>query len=135
MSRGPNPIKVQGWTERLARFRKSDLSVARFCDAEGVSTASFYHWQRKLPTLVATSGQADSKTKPRKNHAAFHALQVTSSAPSATSVVSMPPTALTIFLADEMVVQVADNPAAIAAVMRELVRSNDPSNDSCGALS
>ena len=34
--------------ERLERFEQSGSSVQEFCDAEGVSTASFYQWRRKL---------------------------------------------------------------------------------------
>jgi len=48
MTRGSNSAKVQEWSERLARFQKSDLSVARFCQKEGVSQASFYQWKKKL---------------------------------------------------------------------------------------
>lgn len=36
------------WRERLRRFSKSGLSVARFCEREKVSPASFYQWRRKL---------------------------------------------------------------------------------------
>lgn len=45
------------WAERLDRFRWSGLTVAQFCDAEGVSAPSFYAWKRTLaaapsPTVV-----------------------------------------------------------------------------------
>ena len=43
------------WAERLERFRRSGLTVAQFCDAEGVSTPSFYAWKR---TLAATPAVA-----------------------------------------------------------------------------
>ena len=36
------------WAERLERFRRSGLTVTQFCDAEGVSTPSFYVWKRTL---------------------------------------------------------------------------------------
>jgi len=35
------------WRERLQRFGP-DQSVAAFCANEGVSTASFYNWRRRL---------------------------------------------------------------------------------------
>lgn len=38
----------QRWTERLARYRQAQQTVAEFCAAEGVSEANFYHWKRKL---------------------------------------------------------------------------------------
>jgi hypothetical protein len=46
--RRPDPITHQRWQQRLQRFRDSGLSVADFCDREGVSTASFYAWRRRL---------------------------------------------------------------------------------------
>lgn len=36
------------WRERLRRFRALGMSVARFCDAEGVSQPSFYQWRKRL---------------------------------------------------------------------------------------
>src|SRR3989339_446104 len=36
------------WQERIRRFRRSGQTVAGFCAAEGVSTASFYQWRRRL---------------------------------------------------------------------------------------
>lgn len=48
MARLPDPQLARQWRQRLDRFEHSDLTVARFCDAEGCSTASFYHWRRKI---------------------------------------------------------------------------------------
>ena len=45
------------WRWRLERFERSPLSIARFCEAEGVSEASFYQWRRKL-----TAGSAKEPT-------------------------------------------------------------------------
>lgn len=36
------------WRDRLQRFRSSDLTVAAFCDWEGVSQAAFYVWRKKM---------------------------------------------------------------------------------------
>ena len=36
------------WRDRLRRFQSSDLTVAAFCDWEGVSQAAFYVWRKKL---------------------------------------------------------------------------------------
>jgi hypothetical protein len=36
------------WEQRLQRFARSGLSVAAFCAREGVSSASFYAWRRRL---------------------------------------------------------------------------------------
>ena len=46
------------WRDRLRRFENSDLTVAAFCDWEGVSQAAFYVWRKKL--------QADSGLRSRK---------------------------------------------------------------------
>ena len=46
------------WRDRLLRFQSSDLTVAAFCDWEGVSQAAFYVWRKKL--------QADSSLPFRK---------------------------------------------------------------------
>ena len=46
------------WRDRLGRFQSSDLTVAAFCDWEGVSQAAFYVWRKKL--------QSDSGLPTRK---------------------------------------------------------------------
>lgn len=55
----------QGWIDRLARFATSNLSVAAFCAAEGVSVPSFYWWKRRLatnPLEAATPRHCDQET-------------------------------------------------------------------------
>jgi transposase len=46
--RQPDPATRHAWQQRLDRFRRSGLTVAAFCDREGVSAASFYAWRRRL---------------------------------------------------------------------------------------
>jgi transposase len=41
------------WSERLARFRSSGLTVAQFCARETVSVHSFYSWKRRLSDPTA----------------------------------------------------------------------------------
>ena len=36
------------WRGRLAKFRRSGLTVAEFCQREGVSSPSFYQWRSRL---------------------------------------------------------------------------------------
>ena len=36
------------WREMLKRQPHSELTVRDFCEMEGVSTASFYNWRRRL---------------------------------------------------------------------------------------
>ena len=48
MARRPDPKIARCWQQRIDRFDDSPLTIAEFCQREGVSTASFYHWRRKL---------------------------------------------------------------------------------------
>lgn len=45
--RGDGSVK-RVWRERLRRYRGCGVTVAAFCAREGVSTASFYAWRRRL---------------------------------------------------------------------------------------
>ena len=40
--------KEQCWRQRVARWRRSGLSVRAFCAAEGLAEPSFYAWRRTL---------------------------------------------------------------------------------------
>jgi transposase len=46
--RRPDPATHRRWQRRLDRFRTSGLTVADFCEREGISTASFYAWRRRF---------------------------------------------------------------------------------------
>ena len=46
--RRPDPATRRLWQQRLERFSRSGLTVAAFCDREGVAVASFYAWRRRL---------------------------------------------------------------------------------------
>ncbi len=79
MAQGLDFSKRRTWSERLRRFAGSDLTVAGFCDLEGVSTASFYEWRRRLtPRRASRSGPNDPSPGP-----SFLPLEVVS--PAATS--------------------------------------------------
>jgi transposase-like protein len=52
----------------LARFADCGLTIAGFCQQEGVSTASFYLWRRRLrdaPAAAESSGTAAHAAAPR----------------------------------------------------------------------
>jgi hypothetical protein len=140
MVRGSNPVKVQEWVDRLTRRGESDGSVAQFCDAEGVSVASFYQWQRKLrdaavskntKTLAAGSAGGSSASRASASGAGgtnrrvgFQAVDVTSAgalAGALTGALGSSAAAVTVCLPGGIQVQVADNLPAIQAVMRELM--------------
>lgn len=40
--------KRQEWIARLKRFQEKPTSVHAFCRSEGISSASFYLWKRRL---------------------------------------------------------------------------------------
>lgn len=48
MARFPDPAARRLWRQRLRRFEQSRLTIAAFCQTEGVSPASFYYWRRIL---------------------------------------------------------------------------------------
>lgn len=50
------------WQQRLRRFASSQMTVAQFCQSEGVSQPSFYQWKKKLrqPPTDAESKAAQS---------------------------------------------------------------------------
>jgi len=50
MARPKDPDRERAWRERLRRQTSSGLSIAAFCAREGVSSASFYAWRRRLTT-------------------------------------------------------------------------------------
>lgn len=45
--------KVAVWSERIAACRSSGISVRDWCEGNGISTASYYKWQKKLFCLAA----------------------------------------------------------------------------------
>lgn len=40
--------KRRAWETRLARYRAGGLTVARFCEQEGISPNTFYYWSKHL---------------------------------------------------------------------------------------
>ena len=48
MARGCDAAKARLRRERFERFDDGGMTIAEFCGTEGVSTASFYAWRRKL---------------------------------------------------------------------------------------
>jgi transposase len=59
MPRAADPATRQLWQQRLGRFTRSGLTVAAFCAREGISSASFYAWKRRL-----TNGTPDTRFVP-----------------------------------------------------------------------
>ena len=53
MASRENEQKRSEWAERLARYRASGLTVARFCVQERVSVNTFDYWPRRLKVSAA----------------------------------------------------------------------------------
>lgn len=62
--------EVAVWRRRLRRFEKAGKTVVGFCEAEDVSTASFYRWRKKLTHRPGTT--SDDEHTPT-----FQAVRVT----------------------------------------------------------
>lgn len=52
-----SPAQWQGLIERAAH---SPLSIAAFCGAEGISTASFYSWRKRLGGVAPGTAVAET---------------------------------------------------------------------------
>ena len=123
MPRGSSSAKVQEWTERLARFQKSGLSVARFCQREGVSQPSFYQWRRKF----SASGQGKTLSRAKAPAASARDAAGFRSGRSGESPLFQPlqlmaaAQAVTIRLPDGSEIQMADNLRVIESVIGQLL--------------
>ncbi len=43
-----DPVKEALWRDRFMRFDAAGLTVAAFCQGEGITPASFYHWRAEV---------------------------------------------------------------------------------------
>lgn len=48
MSRLPSSSTSKIWAERMAKWRRSNLTPPKFCQSIDCSLTSFYQWKRKL---------------------------------------------------------------------------------------
>lgn len=69
--------KWRAWQRRMARFKKSNVTVARFCEQEGVSVPSFYAWRKRLQGKPPAANAKAGDTAP----ASFRPVRLVSSAP------------------------------------------------------
>jgi len=58
MTRSVDGAKRRAWSERLRRFERCELTLAAFCEAEGVSTPSFYQWRRRQTDPARFAGRS-----------------------------------------------------------------------------
>ena len=60
------------WRDRLRRYLSSDLTVAAFCDWEGVSQAAFYVWRKKLPADSGLRSRTCNQSTIKENQSTIH---------------------------------------------------------------
>ena len=117
MSRGTDPIKLKEWTDRLARFERSNQTVAEFCVDEQVSEGTFYVWKRRL-----SSGDRSTTAQHRQRTGANNsANEVSNFQP----VVVTPPenaTSVRITLPGGAVIELSHDLATIEHVVRQLLQ-------------
>ncbi len=112
MGRQSDPRKAAAWERRIARFGDSGLTVARFCDREGVAIATFHYWQRKIRHASATE---ESWSTPALPVARFDPVEVVSRQ------------AVTIRFASGAVMEIPeDREDLVKAVVRALVSEAQP---------
>ena len=70
MARSSGLGNVDAWRRRVRRFGSSGMTVVGFCEDEGISTASFYRWRKRLAKRRTT-------TRDGEHTPAFQAVRVT----------------------------------------------------------
>lgn len=68
MAQRGSSSKRTEWRKRLRRYRGAGLTVTEFCGQEGISTASFYAWRKRL---------RGTKTAGKEGRAAFASVRLT----------------------------------------------------------
>ncbi len=114
MARSSDSDKAVAWRRRVRRFERSGLTVARFCQQEGISKASFYRWRNKL-------AERRPPTRRRDQTPAFQAVHVATCIPTETRADAP----LSIQLPGGVRVDVpAQNLDVVRAVLAELLRAD-----------
>jgi transposase-like protein len=61
----------QAWRELVARQARSGLSVAEFCQREGISAWSLYEWRKRLRPNDGDQGPVGTERSAREGAAGF----------------------------------------------------------------
>lgn len=85
MGRSADSERVMFWRELVERRRRRSLSVAQVCAEAGVSTASFYLWQRRFRGQVAAGRQAQPAGRETSRLVPVHILADASSSREASA--------------------------------------------------
>ena len=54
-----NPANLELWQERISECRRSGITVAAWCEKQGISEKTYYYWHRKLAKLQALTVDAE----------------------------------------------------------------------------
>ena len=61
MVRGSDGDQLKLWRDRFGRCAKSELTIGEFCAREGIATATYYYWRKKL---ASSAGRRKSAHRP-----------------------------------------------------------------------
>ena len=87
MGRAEEPALAAMWRERIERQQRSGLSIAAFCQKQGLAMGTFYAWKRRFRTLqqkpmaVAKVGVASDTVPPRIHSERFVQIPMLSDSP------------------------------------------------------
>lgn len=91
-----SPQTADAWNERFGRFQATDMTVAQFCQSEGVSLAAYYYWRRKLRNSPKPSDPSTRTISVPRRQPAFLPVALAANsdariaAPSAAMTIEMP---------------------------------------------
>lgn len=115
MSRRLRGSAKEEWVRRMARFARSNQSVVRFCDDEGVSTPSFYQWRKRLDETrsrgTVSSGTACGDRRRRQRFMPVQVLMVDGAQHAAKTIVR---------LGHGIQIELGDDLTIVEAVIRQL---------------
>ena len=57
-----NPADLELWQERFCECRRSGMTVAAWCEKQGISDKTYYYWHRKLGKLQNHTRDEESST-------------------------------------------------------------------------
>ena len=132
MPRPSDLRKLAVWRERFERFSSSGLAAGPFCAREGVSTASFYTWRKKLSlngrSRSATEGRPRLRTGPAERRGRFQQVALipgTSPVPATAPATCLPAGMVCIQLPCGTRIEVsAEDLDVLRAVIAEVVRAD-----------
>lgn len=114
----PPSEKIRIWSRRFARFCSGRQTVAQFCNAEGVSEASYYYWKRKLDSTDLPSDNV-SQNLNESNARTPSNLRPTFEAVSIVSEVTSPST---LCLGPDVEIRFGNDLPTVATIVQQLVK-------------